>query len=152
MNLNDQDKVRCAAFLLKKDARYWWETIMIRRDVATMTWEDFVTKFNLKYYNRVTMRAKQSELINLRQRHVTVTEIVHKFDQLARLCPTLVRTEEDWVIRLLEVFRPKIITLIESGEHPPTTMADCVSKALRAEYRVNQSKEERTKFYEAKRA
>ena len=37
MNLNDQDKVRGAIFWLKKDARYWWETIMIRRDVDTMT-------------------------------------------------------------------------------------------------------------------
>ena len=36
MNLNDQDKVPCAAFLLKKDARYWWETVMICRDVATI--------------------------------------------------------------------------------------------------------------------
>ena len=31
-------------------------------------------------------------------------------------------------------------------------MADCISRDLRAEYRVNQSKEERTKFYEARRA
>ncbi|KAL5567494.1 hypothetical protein UlMin_024069 [Ulmus minor] len=29
---------------------------MIHRDVATRTWEDIVTEFNLKYYNRVTMR------------------------------------------------------------------------------------------------
>ena len=42
------------------------------------------------------MRAKQNELINLMQGHMTVTEteneIVRKFDQLAKLCPTLVRT------------------------------------------------------------
>ncbi|KAL5573143.1 hypothetical protein UlMin_022740 [Ulmus minor] len=66
---------------------------------------------------------------------MTVTETVCKFDQLARLCPTLVRTEEDRVIRLLEVFRPELTALIETGEHPPTTMADCVSRALRAKYR-----------------
>ena len=98
------------------------------------------------------MRAKQNELINLRQGQMTVTETVRKFDQLARLCLTLVRTEEDRVTRLLEVFHPELTALIETGEHPPTTMADCVSRALRAEYRVNQSREERAKFYEAKRA
>ena len=31
-------------------------------------------------------------------------------------------------------------------------MADCVSRALRAKYRVNQLKEEQTKFYDAMRA
>ena len=33
MNLTDQEKVKCASFVLKKDARYWWETIVLRRDV-----------------------------------------------------------------------------------------------------------------------
>ena len=83
---------------------------------------------------------------------MTVNETVRKFDQLARLCTTLFRIEKDRVTRLLEVLRPELTVLIESGENPPTTMADCVSRALRAEHRVNQSKEEQTKFYEAKRA
>ena len=83
------------------------------------------------------MKAKQNELINLRQWQMTVTEAVRKFDQLARLCLTLVQTEEDRVTRLLEVFRPELTTLIETGERPPTIMADCVSRALRAKYRVN---------------
>ena len=39
-----------------------------------MTWEEFVMEFNLKYYNQVSMRAKQNELINLRQGQMTVTE------------------------------------------------------------------------------
>ena len=33
MNLSDQEKVRCASFVLKKDACYWWDTIVLRRDV-----------------------------------------------------------------------------------------------------------------------
>ncbi|KAL5564637.1 hypothetical protein UlMin_027801 [Ulmus minor] len=133
LNLTDQDRVRCATFLLKRDARYWWETVKLRRNVTEMTWEEFIIEFNLKYYNQVSMRAKQSELINLRQGKMTMTKAIRKFDQLARLCPTLVRMEEDRVIRLLEVFWPELTTLIETREHPPTTMADCVSRALRAE-------------------
>ena len=34
LNLTDQDRVRCATFLLKRDARYWWETVKLRRNVA----------------------------------------------------------------------------------------------------------------------
>ena len=54
--------------------------------------------------------------------------------------------------QLLEVFQLKITALVESGEHPPTNMADYMSRALRAEYRVNQYKEEWAKFYEARKA
>ena len=50
------------------------------------------------------------------------------------------------------MFRPEITVLVESEEHPPTTMADCVSRALRAEHRVNQSREECIKLYEARKA
>ena len=30
LRLNDQEKVLCASFMLKKDARLWWETVQIR--------------------------------------------------------------------------------------------------------------------------
>ncbi|GMN65340.1 hypothetical protein TIFTF001_034405 [Ficus carica] len=42
MNLTEQEKVLCASFMLKKDTRYWWETMMMRRNVKDMNWEDFL--------------------------------------------------------------------------------------------------------------
>ena len=45
MRLTEQEKVLCASFALKKDARHWWMTVQIRRDVTTMSWQDFVTEF-----------------------------------------------------------------------------------------------------------
>ena len=30
LRLNDQEKVLCASFMLRKDARLWWETVQIR--------------------------------------------------------------------------------------------------------------------------
>ena len=33
MNVSDEDKVKCASFVLKKDGRYWWETMILRRNV-----------------------------------------------------------------------------------------------------------------------
>ena len=45
LRLNDQEKVLCASFMLRKDARLWWETVQIWRDVSQMTWEDFVDEF-----------------------------------------------------------------------------------------------------------
>ncbi|GMN28690.1 hypothetical protein TIFTF001_051680 [Ficus carica] len=51
LRLSDQEKILCASFVLKKDARLWWETVQIRWDVTQMTWEDFVDEFKEKYFN-----------------------------------------------------------------------------------------------------
>ena len=50
MELSDKEKIQCATFILKKEARYWWRTVKKRVDVSIKTWEEFVTKFNLKYF------------------------------------------------------------------------------------------------------
>ncbi|KAL5553447.1 hypothetical protein UlMin_040848 [Ulmus minor] len=83
MHLNECEKVLCATYVLKKDARYWWETVKMRRNVQDMTWDEFIVEFNQKYYNRMAMRAQQNEFINIKQGNMSVTEAVHKFDQLA---------------------------------------------------------------------
>ncbi|KAL5552052.1 hypothetical protein UlMin_018481 [Ulmus minor] len=98
MRLTDQERVSCASFMLKKDARHWWATVKVTRDVTEMTWADFVSEFNQKYYNSAILRAQQDEFMNLKQ-----------------------------------------------------GMARCVERAVRIEYRMAQVKEERNKYFEAKR-
>jgi len=93
MDINEREKVRCVTFVLKKDARYWWETVALRRDVNIMNWDDFVQEFNTKYFNMRAMNLQQKEFNELKQGTLTVTEAVRKFTQLSRLCPHLVPTE-----------------------------------------------------------
>ena len=66
LKLNDQEKVLCASFVLRKDARLWWETVQIRRDVTQMTWEDFVDEFQEKYFNTEVMETQQDKFNNFR--------------------------------------------------------------------------------------
>nr|GMN35540.1 hypothetical protein TIFTF001_045028 [Ficus carica] len=49
------------------------------------------------------------------------------------------------------MFRSDLAVVINSGPYPPTTVADCVSRAVRAEYWVGQNKEQRAKFFQEKR-
>ncbi|GMN72339.1 hypothetical protein TIFTF001_055614, partial [Ficus carica] len=49
------------------------------------------------------------------------------------------------------MFRSDLAVVINSGPYPPTTVADCVSRAVRAEYWVGQNREQRAKFYQEKR-
>ena len=41
MELGDREMIICAAFMLKREARYWWESVKARRNVRTMLWADF---------------------------------------------------------------------------------------------------------------
>ncbi|KAL5577023.1 hypothetical protein UlMin_018722 [Ulmus minor] len=151
MELSDREKVMCASYMLRKDARYWWESVKLRRNVPTMTWGEFVGEFNQKYYNQAAMRAKQKEFLNLKQGNMTVIEAVTKFEQLARLCPFLVATEEERTRKMMDMFCPDIALAIESGGSPPVSVAECVERALRVEYRLAQLKEERARKFEARK-
>ncbi|KAL5561904.1 hypothetical protein UlMin_031651 [Ulmus minor] len=151
MELSDREKVMCASYMLRKDARYWWDSVKLRRNVHAMTWVEFVGEFNQKYYNQATMRAKQKEFLNLKQGNMTVIEAVTKFEQLARLCPSLVAIEEERTRKMMDMFCPDITLAIESGGSPPASVAECVERALRVEYRLAQLKEERARKFEARK-
>ena len=151
LRLDDRERVLCASFMLKKDARLWWETVQIRRDVSQMTWEDFVDEFKEKYFNTEVMETQQDEFTNFRQDNLSVAEAVKKFEQLARFCPHLIISERDKVRRMMKMFRSDLAIVISSGPYPPTTVAECVSRAIRAEYWVGQNKEQRAKFFKDKR-
>ncbi|GMN64524.1 hypothetical protein TIFTF001_033593 [Ficus carica] len=108
MRLTEQEKVLCASFAIKKDARHWWMTVQMRRDVMAMSWQDFVTEFRAMYYNAEILAAQQDEFTSLRQGSMTVMETVKKFVQLARLCPELVPNEKEKVRRMMKMFHTDI--------------------------------------------
>ncbi|GMN63758.1 hypothetical protein TIFTF001_032832 [Ficus carica] len=88
--LTELEKVLRASFALKKDARHWWMTVQMCRDVTTMSWQDFM-------------------------------------------------------------FRTDIAKQVSAGSSPPTLVSNCVSRAIRAEYWINQEKEARAQIFKAKK-
>ncbi|GMN68213.1 hypothetical protein TIFTF001_037287 [Ficus carica] len=151
MRLTEQEKVLCASFSLKKDARHWWMTVQMRRDVMAMSWQDFVAEFRAMYYNGEILAAQQDEFTSLRQGSMTVIEAVKKFEQLARLCPELIPNEKEKVRRMMKMFRTDISKQVSAGSSPPTLVSDCVSRAIRAEYWINQDKEARAQIFKARK-
>ena len=118
MRLIEKKKVLCASFVLKKDARYWWMTVQMRRDVTTMSWQYFVSEFRTMYYNREILAAQQDEFTSLLQGSMTVMEAVKKFEQLARLCSELVPNETEKVRRMMKMFRTDIAKQVSAGSSP----------------------------------
>ncbi|GMN31834.1 hypothetical protein TIFTF001_041643 [Ficus carica] len=116
-----------------------------------MTWEDFVEEFKEKYFNTEVMETQQDEFDKFRQGNLWVAEAVKTFEQLARLCPHIISSERDKARRMMRMFPSDLAVVISSGPHPPLTVAECVSRAIRAEYWVGQNKEQRAKFFKEKR-
>ncbi|XP_073279530.1 uncharacterized protein [Primulina huaijiensis] len=50
MELQDADRVRCATYLLKDDARLWWEGALVSVNLQNLTWEGFKEVFYSKYF------------------------------------------------------------------------------------------------------
>ncbi|GMN60379.1 hypothetical protein TIFTF001_029465 [Ficus carica] len=151
MGLTEPEKVPCASFALKKDARHWWMTVRMSRNVVTMSWQDFVTEFRAMYYNREILAAQQDEFNNFKQGSITVMETVKKFEQLARLCPELVPNETEKVRRMMKMFRTNIAKKVSAGSSPPTLVSDCISRVIRAEYWINQDKEAMAQIFKVKK-
>ena len=151
MGLTEHEKVLCASFALKKDARHWWRTIQMRRNVGEMDWQDFMGEFKTMYYNPEILAAQQDEFNNMKQGSMTVLEAVKKFEQLARLCPELIPDEATKVRRMMKMFRTDIAKQVSAGSAPPTQVSDCISRALRAEYWINQDKEARAQIFKARK-
>ncbi|GMN59390.1 hypothetical protein TIFTF001_028473 [Ficus carica] len=103
------------------------------------------------YYNREILTAQQDEFTSLKQGTMTVLEAVKKFEQLARLCSELVPNETEKVRRMMKMFRTDIAKQVSAGSSPPTLVSDCVSRAIRAEYWINQDKEARAQFFKTKK-
>ncbi|GMN30882.1 hypothetical protein TIFTF001_041516 [Ficus carica] len=150
MGLTEQEKVLCASLMLKKDAQHWWMTVQMRRNVTTVSWQDFTIEFRAMYYNREIIAAQQNKFNSFRQGSMIVMEAVKKFEQLARLCPELVPDETEKV-RKMKMFRADIAKQVSTGSNSPTLVSDCIDQAIRAEYRINQDKEAKIQILKAKK-
>ncbi|GMN25474.1 hypothetical protein TIFTF001_040715 [Ficus carica] len=82
MGLTEHEKVLCASFALKKDARHWWRTVQMHRNVANMDC--------------------------FKQGSMSMVEAVKKFEQLGCLCPELVPNEKEKVRRMMKMLRTDI--------------------------------------------
>ena len=76
VQIEDEEKVKRVVYILRKDARIWWEVVAKSRDVAVMTWAEFMREFNSKYYSQAVINSKIAEFTRLQQGNLLVLEYV----------------------------------------------------------------------------
>ena len=65
MGVEGNDRVSCASYMLRGDARIWWGVVSQIRDVRALSWEQFQGLFNEKYFSDVIRSSKMEEFMNL---------------------------------------------------------------------------------------
>ncbi|XP_062118967.1 uncharacterized protein LOC133832669 [Humulus lupulus] len=134
MELNDRQRISCAAHLLKLEARIWWDVVKQTRGLNTMTWADFIQAFSKKYYSAAVLATKVDEFVTLVQGNLSVTNYAQKFDKLAKFSPEVVPTEALQVQRFMRGLKPMNSRDVKMTSAEVVSYAEVLDKALEAEY------------------
>ncbi|XP_073121429.1 uncharacterized protein [Henckelia pumila] len=77
----DEDRVRCAIFMFRDNARVWWQGARSAVDMTTLTWNGFKDMFYGKYFTISTRTRLAREFLELRQGSMSIAEYVKKFER-----------------------------------------------------------------------
>ncbi|XP_060957680.1 uncharacterized protein LOC133029209 [Cannabis sativa] len=121
LRVDGNDRVMCASYMLRKDARIWWE------------------------------QRKVDEFTGLVQGSLTVTEYAQKFDRLAKFAPDLVPTDRVRAHRFVEGLKPMVARDVEIVSRGQFSYAQVVEMALTAERSENKIWKENAARRESKK-
>ncbi|XP_038902429.1 uncharacterized protein LOC120089074 [Benincasa hispida] len=116
MNIPEEQKVNYATFMLRGDAKFWWESTQ-RTIKSTVSWQQFNQAFYNKYFPLTVRYKKEVEFLNLRQEKMSVAEYERKFDLLSHFVPRLVDTKEKKMERFIWRLREGIRGIVTAFRH-----------------------------------
>ncbi|XP_073133868.1 uncharacterized protein [Henckelia pumila] len=89
MQLTDADRVMCAIFMFRDDARVWWQGARSALDMTTLTWNGFKDVFYGKYFTISTRNRLAREFLELRQGSMSIAKYVKKFERGGYFVPMI---------------------------------------------------------------
>ncbi|KAL0548783.1 hypothetical protein IC582_013255 [Cucumis melo] len=140
MNCLEERKVRLATFLLQKEAKGWWKSILARRsDARALDWQTFRGIFEDKYYPSTYCEAKRDEFLGLKQGSLSVGEYERKYTELSRYADVIIASESDRCRRFERGLRFEIRTPV-TAIAKWTNFSQLVETALRVEQSITEEK------------
>ena len=116
VNCSDQQKIICAANMLKGEAQDRWVNIL---EQGTPTnWEKFKEEFYKRFFPLVAQRQKICDFKNLQQGNMTVTEYIDQFNALLRLAWRTFPTKAERARKYEEGLRGNIRSRVETHQYP----------------------------------
>ncbi|XP_057808422.1 uncharacterized protein LOC131022897 [Salvia miltiorrhiza] len=130
INCTEEQKVSCAIFQLKEDARQWWKhfyRLLAEEDRNVLNWKIFKDVVMDKYFPLSFREKKETEFFELKQGNMTIEEYERKFNELGRFAPHLVDTEDKMIARFRKGLRTDIKGIMAA--HVIEDFSDLVKRA-----------------------
>ncbi|XP_023543569.1 uncharacterized protein LOC111803417 [Cucurbita pepo subsp. pepo] len=113
MNCPEDQKVKCASFMLKGEAHFWWKTAQqtLRKedeDEEPICWHEMKRAFIHKYYPAVYWYNNREAFLHLKQGNMTVEEYELEFTRLSRFALEYIDTEEKRTYKFILGLRSEI--------------------------------------------
>ncbi|XP_047309877.1 uncharacterized protein LOC124913331 [Impatiens glandulifera] len=131
MQCNNSDRLRCATFMFKDDARIWWQGAKSTLNLDTATWEEFKAVFYVKYFTLNTRNKLDREFLEIRQGDISVAEYVKKFERGKYFAPMITGRNDIELNHFLEGLNATIGRDVRLSN--AATMRETIDKALMAE-------------------
>ncbi|XP_073133557.1 uncharacterized protein [Henckelia pumila] len=81
MQMTDADRLRCATYMFRDDARVWWNEVKAALNLTTLTWNGFKDVFYGKYFTVSTRTRLAREFLEIRQGSMSIAEYVKMFER-----------------------------------------------------------------------
>ncbi|XP_057719576.1 uncharacterized protein LOC130934004 [Arachis stenosperma] len=122
-----------ATYQLREEAQHWWqaECRLLQLQNADVPWDVFQTAFYKKYFPESARKAKEMELMQLKQGSLSMADYTSKFEKLcrfSRVCEGAPETYESWkCFKYQRGLKGDIMTAVAPMEI--RTFSDLVNKA-----------------------
>ncbi|XP_058107085.1 uncharacterized protein LOC131250789 [Magnolia sinica] len=128
MRCTTQQRVRLAVFLLQGDAEHWWASVTrVARAEFEWTWEDFVERFDRKFFPEHVRHQLELEFQTLVQGNMTVSQYEARFIALSRFATYFVDDEGRKAHRFQNGLRPGLRSRVVG--HMLSTFEEVVERA-----------------------
>ena len=94
MGVDNIQRQKLAAFSLKGDASKWYRAQFSAMDRLTISWDEFVWRFDLQFISSAAKAGKEAELLRLEQGDMSVAEYGSQFSRLLHFTDNMFQTEE----------------------------------------------------------
>lgn len=96
-----------AAYMLKGEDNYWWETKRAMEETMIIPYARFTTLFLETYFAKYLQNHIEPKFLELQQRNMSITEYEYKFSDFSRFVPYHVDTDEKTVKHIDKRLKPE---------------------------------------------
>ena len=139
MGVDGVQRQRLAAFRLRGDANMWYKAHFNEKERLTVTWDEFIRRFDQRFISSAARTGKEAELFSLEQGDSSVAAYEDRFVSLCRFTGNVFQTEERKARMFMRGLRPQIRRLLESQSF--STLREVADAALEKEIEMSVTKD-----------